>query len=184
MEVDHALANERELVEEAKSNEAAFTQLYNHYFPKIYGYVARRTPVRVEAEDITSTIFIKVVTSLKTYRYQDCSFGAWIYKIATNCLIDHYRKVGRTPVSLVDEFPEIKDFKQDPVNDMVLKENAAAVHETLAKLPVKYREILYLKYFSELSNQEIAASLDISPNNAGVLIHRALAKFQEIYQHV
>lgn len=181
MEVDYALTNERELVELAKTDEASFVQLYNHYFPKIYGYVAKRTPVRVEAEDITSVVFLKVVTNLKTYTYQDCSFSAWIYKIATNCLIDHYRKVGRNPVSIVEEFPEIKDEKQNPVDDLALKEDAAEVHAALAKLSPNYREILYLKYFGELTNQEIAETMDISPNNAGVILYRALAKFHEFY---
>lgn len=175
-------SQEQFLVERAKTDDASFEQLYNQYFPKIYGYVLKRTGQRETAEDIVSVVFIKVFTNLKSYRYRDCSFGAWVYKIATNSLVDHYRKVGRKPEVLPEEMPEIRDAKQDLGVALEAKQERAVVREVLKKLPARYEEILNLKFFAELSNQEIADSLGLETNNVGVLIHRALAKFEETYQ--
>ncbi len=175
-------SKEQLLVERAKTDDAAFVELYNDYFPKIYGFVLKRTGQRETAEDIVSSVFMKVFTNLKSYSYRECSFGAWVYKIASNALIDHYRKVARHPETMPEEMPEIYDEKQDVDTGLMLREEQALVRAVLKKLPDRYEQILSLKFFAELSNQEIADSLDIKANNVGVLIHRALAKFEECYQ--
>ncbi len=175
-------SQEQLLVEQAKTDDAAFEQLYNQYFPKIYGYVLKRTGQRETAEDIVSVVFIKVFTNLKSYSYRECSFGAWVYKIATNSLVDHYRKVGRRPEVMPEEMPEIRDDKQDVEVALEAKQERAVVREVLKQLPARYEEILNLKFFAELSNQEIADSLGLETNNVGVLIHRALTKFEHTYQ--
>lgn len=174
---------EVDLIEKAKTNDAAFVDLYNIYFPKIYGYVVRRTGQREMAEDIVSVVFIKVFTNLKKYKYQDCSFSAWVYKIATNSLTDHYRKTARHREIMPEEMPEIKDDKQNITEAIELEGDKAVVRAVIKQLPVRYEEVLNLKFFAELSNQEIAASLNIKANNVGVLIHRALTAFERTYQN-
>lgn len=176
------LANEAELIREAVTDDSAFEVLYEHYFPKIYGYVGRRVGNKETTEDLVSVIFMKVFCNLKKYTPGDHSgsFRAWVYRIATNVIIDHYRKKGRNPDAIdIESISEPGDPSQDPGLNTMLIQDKAIVHSTLSTLPDKYQQILHLKYFAELKNTEIAEALDISANNVGVLLHRALQKFEE-----
>jgi len=101
------LEHEAELVERAKTDDRAFTILYDYYFPKIYGYIYKRVGNFDLAEDLVSSIFLKVFTNIGAYKEQGYSFSAWVYRIATNKLIDHYRKAGQKKVVSLDEVVDI-----------------------------------------------------------------------------
>lgn len=177
------IENEAMLVEQAKTDDRAFEKLYNYYFPQIYGFIIKRAGQRELAEDIVSTVFMKVFTHLNDYEPKTSSFKSWVYKIATNTLIDHYRKSSVKNEFTVEEFPEVLDENQDPKKEMVLKEDQVKVRRILAELPAQYQEILLLKFFSQLSNIEISETLEISANNVGVLLYRALKKFDKVYHN-
>jgi len=89
------LENEAQIVEMAKKDDQAFEVLYDFYFPKIYGYIYKRVGSFDVAQDLVSITFIKVFNNLDGYQYKGYSFSAWIYRIATNNLIDYYRKANR-----------------------------------------------------------------------------------------
>lgn len=175
--------SEAELVEKAKTSDQAFEILYNQYFPKIYGFVVKRAGHRESAEDIVSAVFMEAFTHLDKYEHRNFSFGAWLYKIATNKLIDHYRREGkRKTVALEDELADsLPDHSANQEVNVDLAISSKTVNVVLAELPEQYQKILCLKFFSELSNNEIAAALEISANNAGVLLYRALQKFKKHY---
>ncbi|HBU07197.1 MAG TPA: hypothetical protein DEB09_03890 [Candidatus Magasanikbacteria bacterium] len=175
---------EIELVKRAKTDDEAFGILYNQYFPKIYGFVAKRIGQRETAEDIVSVVFTEAFVHLDGYEYKNCSFGAWLYKIATNKLIDHYRKEGkRKSVSIDGEFEiEVIDESADQIVDTDRILSAKTVKVALSEVPAKYQKILSLKFFSELSNNEIAEVLGVSSNNVGVLLYRSLKKFKTHYE--
>ena len=176
------LENEVELVELAKKDDAAFETLYNHYFPKIYGYVYKRTGNKEVAEDIVSATFLRVFTNLHKYTHKGHSFGSWVYKIATNKLIDHYRKTGKQKHVDIEGAGPIVDDNASPEVHVEIKIRGEDVRAVLCQISPKYQHILHLKFFGELKNTEIAEVLGISPNNAGVLLHRALKQFQKKYQ--
>jgi|SRR3989338_375182 len=176
------LENEMELVERAKTNDQAFEILYNFYFPKIYRYLFKRIGHAQATEDLTSITFMKVFCNLKKYKHQGYTFGAWVYKIATNNLIDYYRQSGRRQEVDIEQVSEIESNGPSPSESMQNIEEQKFVKFILEKLPKRYKEVLYLKFFAEMSNQEIAGTLKISTNNAGVLLYRALKNFQKIYQ--
>jgi len=173
--------NEIKLVEKAKTDNQAFEELYDKYFSQMYGYIFKRTGQRELTEDIVSNVFIKVFTNLNEYKAKNNSFKSWLYKIATNTLIDHFRKSSVKKEFLTEELPEIVDESYDHVRRVEVQENQKIVQKTLEKLPEQYKKILYLKFFSELTNIEIAEILAISPNNVGVLLYRALKKFEKLY---
>lgn len=176
------LENEAAIIERAKSDDSAFEILYNHYFPKIYGYILKRTGHHEAAQDLVSEIFIKVFCNLTKYSHQDYGFSAWIFRIATNHLIDHYRQSNRQKEI---NFEAIQDLAAVPANpqDLVQAEkNKKIVNEIINQLPRRYQKIINLKYFAELSNEEIALALSVSRQNVRVLIHRTLRKFQKLYQ--
>lgn len=98
------IENEAMLVEQAKTDDRAFEKLYNYYFPQIYGFIIKRAGQKELAEDIVSTVFMKVFTHLNDYEPKTSSFKSWVYKIATNTLIDHYRKSSVKNEFTVEEF--------------------------------------------------------------------------------
>lgn len=177
------LDDEAQLVLLAKTDDQAFERLYNHYFDRVYGYVFKRVGQKEAAEDIVSTAFLKIFTNLDKYqpgKYQ-ASFCAWIFRIVTNTLIDYYRKNNKPHIN-IDDIAEPIDHGQDNLAQAVLSDDQQAVHRTIEKMSPKYQKIIQLKFFAELSNLEIAEVMEISVSNAGVLLHRALKKFQDLHQ--
>jgi RNA polymerase sigma-70 factor (ECF subfamily) len=178
------LAEESELVKRAKKDEAAFTILYNHYFPKIYGYLFKRTGVKEITEDLVSETFLKIFTKLGEYEDRGFSFGAWVYRIATNKLVDYYRRTGRNKEMAVSAAENFENPDFSPLKEAERIQEKRKINAVLKKLPPRYQEIINLKYFAELETVEIARALKISPGNAGVLIHRALKSFAKEYKKI
>jgi RNA polymerase sigma-70 factor (ECF subfamily) len=180
---NHNLANEASIVKRAKTDDQAFEILYNHYFPRIYGYVFKRVGHQQTAEDIVSQTFLKVFVNLPNYSHQGYTFGAWVYKIATNNLIDHYRKSGKTKSVNIESIAEPTDEKRPALHEEVQQGfDRELVNKCINQLPEKYQKIIHLKYFAQMSSKEIAEVLGISSGNARVMLHRALKHFQKIHQ--
>jgi RNA polymerase sigma-70 factor (ECF subfamily) len=176
------LENEVELVERAKTDEAAFTLLYNHYFPRIYGYIFKRTGNREVSEDVLSATFLKAFTNLKKYQSRGFSFGAWLYRIATNNLTDYYRRNKNGAEISLEDVGDSLVGKEDSTDDLGKKQDRLAIEKAFSCLPARYREVLQLRYFAELDIEEVAETLKISKVHASVLIHRALKCFKNKYQ--
>lgn len=176
------LENEALLVQQAVLEDTAFEKLYNYYFPQIYGYILKRIG-RVEvAEDIVSEVFLKVFTKITKYRASEGTFRSWVFTIAANTLIDYCRKSSVKLEMTVEEMPEVIDCAQDQVKHVKQMENQILVRKVIDALPIKYQKVLQLKFFGELSNIEIAEAMNVSPNNVGVLLYRALDKFEKVLQ--
>ena len=180
MEEGHDLKDDRALAERAKSDDAAFAELYEFYLPRVYGYVCRRVGDRATAEDLTSQAFLNAVQALPKYR-PTAPFGAWLFRIATNVLIDHYRVTGRRPTVGLEAAEALADDRPDAAALAGQKAERERLERVLSLLPERDRRLLTLKYFSELSNLEIAASEGLKPNHVGVLLHRALKNAHERY---
>lgn len=173
-----------DLVIKAETDDAAFTTLYRKYFPKMYGYVIRRVGNREDAEDIVSQVFIKVVKHLPDFSEKQGSFKSWIYKIATNTIIDSFRRFARRKYSLLESSVEIPSPAKNPREESYEGDERTIIFQAMSKLSQKYQQVLHLKFYSDLENEEIAEILGITVNYVAVRLHRALKKFQEIYNHI
>jgi len=178
----NVLENEAELVERARNDNSAFDVLYEHYLPRIYAYIVKRVGQRETAEDIVSITFMKVFCNLNKYTKKECSFSAWIYKIATNNLIDFYRKNGRKKEFGMDEMPDKPDGRELPDDYAEKMLDRKLVQRVLAKLNKNHQKILHYKFFAELDYVEIGEAMNITENNARVLTYRALKVFYKHYQ--
>ena len=92
MLVNMDLNQERELVRQAQKTPDAFAELYDQYYPKIFGYVLRRTANLEAAQDITSETFFNALRKLWQFHWRNVSFSPWLYKIATNEINQYFRK--------------------------------------------------------------------------------------------
>lgn len=177
------LHNEFELAARAATDAAAFSALYDFYFPRVWSYVIRRIGHKQTAEDVTSQVFLKVVEALPR-RKNDGPFGAWVFRIATNTLIDHYRVTARRPSEGLEMAEAVASGDAQPDELAEARLQFREIEKILAELPERDRRVVGLKFFGGLSHKEIAEVEGIEENNAGVIIHRALEKIRkqsEIY---
>ncbi len=177
------LQEEQQLVKEAQENVEKFEELYELYFPKVYGFVASKINRRETTEDLVSEIFVKILDGLPRYQFRGLPFGAWVFRIARNHLKDFYAKSSRSDIGSLENADWLKDedSTRDPAKQARrknLKENLIACFHVLT--PAE-EEVIRLKYFAELSNKEIADSLSISANHVGVHLFRALKKLKNDY---
>lgn len=172
---------ELDLVEKAKTDIQAFNELYDYYLPKIFGYCLNRITDRNKAEDITADVFLQAVKSIKKFdTSKGIRFGSWLYRVAHNKIVDAYRS-GSKETRL--EFHEDKMIDDSDVNkDITQIEMQEKISITLLAIKPRYQELITLRFYSELSNSEIAKTLNVNPNNIAVLMHRALKSFKKKFQ--
>ena len=160
---------------------ADFLKYYLQYYEKIYRYLYFRAYEDEElARDLASETFLKAYEKCDTYDPQK-KFSAWIYTVARNCLIDHFRKNPRNRETSLEEYKEDTHTGYEKMSEKVdtllkRKQLLFYTHE----LPEKFREIVLLKYFNEYENKEITDMLNLNPNTLRVLHHRAMKMLQGI----
>lgn len=180
-----AVSNYNDLALRACSDEAAFTELYNLTIDEIFRFVMKRVGHRETAEDVTSDIFRKVFLHLKEYTPTKASFRTWMYRIATNAIVDYYRihrNENKPSVVDLEETAHLASDSPSPHDLVLADDQKAMVQKCLAELKADHQKVLHLKYIEGFGNQEIAEILDISSNNVGVLLHRALKAAKKVLQ--
>lgn len=168
--------NERELMAAARTDIQAFTPVYERYFPRIFAYCRRRVNTLTEAEDLTSRIFTKALTHLHTYR--GGNVGAWLFAIAHNTLVNHYRS--RRPSVSLDDI-DIAADSPEPLEHIVAAEETALLNQAVAKLPPEQQDILMLKLVGQLSSAEIGEIIGKKPGAVRVEIHRIMQQLRRLY---
>ncbi|MFW6113972.1 MAG: sigma-70 family RNA polymerase sigma factor, partial [Actinomycetota bacterium] len=105
---------EKELVLEAGTSMEAFAELYQHYVDGIYGYVLRRVGNERDAEDITARTFEKALGGIGNFTWKGASFCSWLVRIASNSVVDHYRREGRLKRVDIEEVLPRLEGDDDP----------------------------------------------------------------------
>lgn len=148
-------------------------ELYSEWFGKIYKYIARRVNDLDVVEDLTSDVFVKAIDSDRRGQGAQTSFSGWLYRIAHNLVIDHYRARDVRREISIDEIPHHVDPNADPVKTIQLALDMAAVDRALNRLTQKQVEVLQLYYMEELSISEIALATGKKEEAIKGLLHRA-----------
>ena len=136
-----------------------FSELYDNYVRRIYDFIYFKTYHNETAEDLTSQVFIKALEKIATYKEAKGSFNSWLYKIAGNTVIDHYR-TNKKESNIEDIFDLAED--NDLVLDLDVKANLFQVKSYLKKLKPQQRNILIMRLWQNIPYSEIASSLNIS----------------------
>jgi RNA polymerase sigma-70 factor, ECF subfamily len=174
------LEEEQGLIDSAKKgNSEAFGQIYGHYHPAIYRFVAAKVSFRHEAEDITHEVFLKAWKSLPSYREKGFPFSSWLYRIARNRVIDHYRtkKVDSDIDNVSDEFVRVIDGIEDAIDSLIDFER---VKSKLNQLSSDQQDVLILKFVEDMDIPEIAKVLKKKEGTVRIIQHRALNKLKEL----
>jgi RNA polymerase sigma-70 factor (ECF subfamily) len=171
--------DEESLVRRAQARDAdAFAQLYEAHFEKVYRYVAMRLGNEMEAEDVTQEVFLKALGSISSFRWKGVPFLAWLYRIARNQVIDHYREKPKTPpVSITGlQVPE----EGNPVEMAEEKNEFERIVKAAGKLTDAQREVIALRFVSDLSIAETARVMGRSEGAVKALQHSALTALRKI----
>ena len=177
-------ASDAELVKKAQQGDAdAFATLFYTHRPRVYSLCLRMTNNTAEAEDLTQDAFLQVFRKLSTFR-GDSALSTWLYRVAVNTVLMHFRKKGLRQVSL-DE-----SSNQDT---RLLKREYGSVDERLSgsvdrialaramqELPAGYRTIFLLHEIKGYEHQEIARLLRCSVGNSKSQLHKAKLKMREL----
>lgn len=159
-----------------EGDKSAFAEIYDHFFDKIYRYVFFR--VRPEyVDDIVENIFIKCWVNLEKYEKRDVSFGAWLFRIAHNSVIDHRR--AHRQILPID--PRIEDDSDHAAPKKKTEQALLAekVRDAVSQLREPYRQVVTLKFLIGLSNKEVAEIMGEREGNVRVIQFRALKELKE-----
>ena len=180
-------SEEKELIKEAKKNPEVFGKLYERHYSKIFGYILKRTADLEIAQDITSETFFKALKKLWQFRWKNISFSAWLYRIANNEIADCFRKNKYKPISL-EKIPEPIAIT-NPSAEILEAEHQLKKHqdflmlqEKIAKLPIKYQEVITLRFFEKKKIKEISEILGKKEGTIKSLLHRGLEKLKKLME--
>jgi len=174
---DAEMQEEWQEVQAAQRDPAMFRPLYERYFESIYLFIFRRTNEQSLAADICSQVFLKAMQRLGTYRYKGVPFSAWLYRIASNEVAQHFRKAKKNRTVSIDEanVKEMFDEMDDPI-EMPSQEELVVALDGLKEDDL---QIIELRYFEGLPYKEIAEIMNITENNAKVKTFRILNRMKK-----
>ncbi len=172
---------EHTLVQRAKSGDSeAIGLLWDALTPKLYGYVVSLLKNTVVADDVLQDTWYKAVRGIASYKDRNVGFQAWMFAIARNECRMYWRKHKRE--LLIDEIHDLPDRASTMM--AYGTEVGIEVERILGQLSVKDKDILTLRYISELTFEEIGKILCISTLAARVRHHRALARAQKLLERI
>jgi RNA polymerase sigma-70 factor, ECF subfamily len=171
-------SDEVRIMQMAQRNHLLFAPIYEYYFDRVYAYCLRRTNGVQEAEDLCSLVFSRALAGLESYR--GGVVAAWLFQIAHNTVIKHYR--ARRTVTALDEIEELEaESDLERVDDVELWRTLS---QLVATLPDDQRELLALMLDAELSSQEVGEIVGKSAGAVRVQFHRLLKQLRERYAQI
>ncbi len=175
-------------IEKAKNgDQIAFTFLLDHYWNQVYGFMLKRTENETDAEDITIETFSKAFDKIATYN-PEFKFNTWLIAIAKNVHIDLLRKKKSSLfIEITDEEDQqaynVADTSPSAEDDLISEQNLSQLLQFIKELKPNYQEVIQLRYFQELSYQEIADKINEPLSNVKIKLLRAKKLLAAIIQN-
>ena len=175
-----------------KGDQKAYASLMERYRDSIYFLLLKMVNNKDDADDLTIEAFGKAFKNLEQYT-PNFAFSTWLFKIASNNCIDFIRRKKKRTLSIdrrqenddgMETTIHLKSDMLDPEEKFVKKQKIMLLHEIVKKLKPRYRELVELRYFKELSYEEIAQKLDIPLGTVKAQLFRAREFLQGILKHV
>ncbi len=170
------------LVEKAKdADQKAYAELMQRYKKPVYHMILKMVRNVDDAEDLTIEAFAKAFRNLKKFN-PEYTFSTWLFRIATNNCIDFIRKKKLDTMSISNTYKddngdnvdiEIKDINLNPQEEAIKGEKIEIIQAIVSKLPPKYQVLVKLRYFQELSYEEIAEEMKVPLGTVKAQLHRA-----------
>ncbi len=156
----------------------ALEELYLQHFDRIYSYLHMTVGNRPDAEDLTTQTFVRMLESIDRFRWGTAPFSAWLFRIAHNLAIDHFR--ARRRLQPEEDVPEPRGAVASSAEDEALRAmSGESMLDLIEGLSDDQRDVLILKFVFDFSNAEAATVLDKTEGAIKSLQHRALASLQK-----
>jgi RNA polymerase sigma factor (sigma-70 family) len=176
----HPAVDERELVEQARVDIDAFAELYRRYLPRIHAFAWRRTGSTEAAEDVCSATFEAAFRSIDSYQWRKGGIGPWLFRIAGNQTVAHYRREGRPATArgqaAIAHLSERTD--QGDLSEMLAEAvpdyEISNLRSALDKLSPRYQQAIALRYLADLDPAEAARAMGLAKPALAVVLSRAL----------
>jgi RNA polymerase sigma-70 factor (ECF subfamily) len=181
---------DKELVSEyIKGNQACFSVLMERHKSKVFSYIYMMVKDRAASEDLFQDVFIKVIHTLKTGKYnEEGKFLPWVMRISHNLVIDYFRKekkmpkVGNSGKDDFDIFRVIRITDQNVEDRMIRDQAGQEVRQLINRLPKEQKEVLLMRHYGELSFNEIAEQTNVSINTALGRMRYALINMRKMME--
>jgi RNA polymerase sigma-70 factor, ECF subfamily len=177
-----SLDHVRELVARGQDGDRdALEELYLIHFDRIYSYLHVSVGNRHDAEDLTTQTFLKMLEKIGSFKWQSAPFSAWLFRIAHNLAMDHFRSRRRWQPE--EEVPE-PPGDEEPSAELVAMQTIGreSMLKLIERLSPEQQQVLTLKFVFNLPNAEVAAILDKTEGAIKSLQHRALVSLQKQIQ--
>ena len=164
-----------------KNDETAYAEFMKRYNKPVYHMILKMVRNVDDAEDLTIEAFAKAFKNLHRFK-KDYTFSTWLFRIATNNSIDFIRKKKLETLSLDSSYKDddgetisidVQDKNLNPQEVAIKKQKIGLIRDFVTKLPPKYQRLVKLRYFEELSYEEIAAELEAPLGTVKAQLHRA-----------
>lgn len=176
--MDKEVLSDPQLLELARRFDAeALAGIYDRYSPRLYRYALRRLGEQDLAEDCVAESFSRFLQALQAGRGPENYLQAFLYRIAHNWIVDHYRKAPVQPAELTEEY---QDENESPEEEAAQRFRKERLRKAIAKLTSDQQQVIALKYLEGWENEEISRSLQKPIGAVKSLQHRALASLQKI----
>jgi RNA polymerase sigma-70 factor (ECF subfamily) len=172
---------ETTLIARAQEGEdAAVGELYDRYREQVFQYLYYRVGESQTAEDLTAEVFVRAMEALPRYRPRGRPFRAWLFQIARNPAVDHYRQAGRRRhVALSDGIPHHGATPEESVESRL---TSARLYRALQTLKDSQREVIVLRFVVELPIAEVAGALGKTEDAVKGLQRRGLKALRQTLQ--
>jgi RNA polymerase sigma-70 factor (ECF subfamily) len=182
--------DEKELIEKIKQDPALFTAIFDSNYQKILNYAIKRVGDINVSNEITSEVFYKAYLNINKFRYRGIPISIWLYRIANNEISNYYRKkksYNSLFKSIETEFIH-EGLESNFSDELVSAEKILTInlefmelHKKIALLPLKYQEVIVLRYFEKKDITQISQILNKKEGTIKSLISRSLEKLRSLY---
>ncbi len=173
------LSEEQVWILAAQQDSRRFEPLYNRYYEAIFRFVHQRINDKHLSGDLTSEVFMKALSSIKSFNSQGIPFSSWLYRIARNILIDRFRR-GKNERVVNVETSALAGMAEEAEVDGVDEVRMNRMLQCLENLPEDDMQLIEMRYFEKRSFKEIGEILGITENNAKVKTYRILDKMKNL----
>jgi len=176
------LDGEIKLIKDAvRGKSSAFGPLYDHYQPMIYRFVVVKVSRREDAEDITHQVFLSAWQNIRSYKNLGHPFSSWLYQIARNQVIDHYRaKKSETSLEKID--PDYFVLPAAAHFDVGTKLEIEKVRAGMLKLKSEYQDVVVMRFIEDLPIKEVARIIGKTEGAVKLMQHRAIKELRDILE--
>ncbi len=164
----------------AKHDPEAFARLYDRFVDKIYKYIYYKVGAKSDAEDLTAQVFLKAWEAIGKYRVTERPFSAWLYRIAHNLVVDHFRtKRDAVPIEEATRLEE----KQADLDDLTEAHlTAETLQRAINRLTHDQQQVIILRFLEGYSTEQVAVIMGKGQGAVRTLQHRALAGLERVFR--